>query len=47
MRLGLGSFAYRYAVGTGAAGTGGFVPERPMDIYAFLTETKRLGFGGA
>lgn len=41
MRIGLGSFAFRYAVGFA-----GFVPKEPMDAFAFLHEASRLGFHG-
>lgn len=41
VRLGIGSFAFRYAIGFN-----GFEPDRPMDAICFLNESHNLGFKG-
>lgn len=38
-KIGLGSFAFRYAIGFGS-----FRPEKPMKAVDFLIESRRLGF---
>lgn len=40
-RLGIGSFAFRYAIGFN-----GFTPPEPMTVIDFLVEARRLGFEG-
>ena len=40
-RLGIGSFAYRYHIGTD-----GFHPEKPMSAIGFLSEAYTLGYEG-
>lgn len=41
MRLGIGSFAYRYAVGVA-----GFAPQKPMSMETFAGKAKELGYQG-
>lgn len=41
MRLGIGSFAYRYAVGVS-----GFAPQEPMKLETFAGKAKKLGYQG-
>lgn len=40
-QIGIGSFAYRYAIGSSD-----FRPDRPMTVFGFLSEAHRLGFDG-
>ncbi len=40
-KLGIGSFAYRYAIGCRD-----FIPEKPMNTLDFLDEAARLGYQG-
>lgn len=40
-RVGIGSFAFRYAIGRGE-----FQPPKPMTAMDFLSEAHQLGFGG-
>jgi len=40
-RLGLGSYAYRYNIGTGD-----FKPPKPMNVFDFLKKAHMLGFNG-